>query len=250
MSNFDQLPLRKCRYGWMLHDNSDYIGKCFDLYGEYSESEVAAMRNFVRSGDVVLDIGANIGDLTLPLAQMVGPTGKVYAFESHPDVFNILCANLALNKISHVQPINAFVKKSDDALMQDQFIRKGMETKSIRIDDLGLERCRLIKVDVDGNELDVLQSGQATIDKFRPILYLENDIRDKSKSLLEYLMMLNYDVYWHIAPIFSENNFLNNPVNHWAPNGIVSLMVLAIPKEQGFNIAGLAKIKSPDEWVM
>jgi 2-polyprenyl-3-methyl-5-hydroxy-6-metoxy-1,4-benzoquinol methylase len=56
----------------MLFDGH-YIGKCFDLYGEYSESEVNIMRGLVRSGDTVIDVGANIGDLTLPLAQMVGP---------------------------------------------------------------------------------------------------------------------------------------------------------------------------------
>ncbi len=41
----------------MLHDESAYIGKCFDLYGEYSECEVDAMRHFIRPGDVVLDVG-------------------------------------------------------------------------------------------------------------------------------------------------------------------------------------------------
>lgn len=250
MTQFDNLPLKKCRYGWMLHDNSAFIGMCFDLYGEYSECEVAAMRGFVRDADVVLDIGANIGDLTLPLAQMVGPRGRVIAVESHPDVFNILCANLAINRVSHVQPINAFVKKSEAVIVQEQFVRKGTTTPSIHIDDLDLDRCRLIKVDVDGNEKDVLQSGAETIKKFRPVLYVENDIPDKSKGLLEYMMALNYTLYWHIAPIFSPNNFLNNPVNHWGPNGVVSLMVLAVPSEWSMKIEGLAQVKNADEWVL
>ena len=50
--------------GWMLF-SGPYIGKCFELYGEYSESEVVMMRNFVREGNTVIDVGANIGDLTL-----------------------------------------------------------------------------------------------------------------------------------------------------------------------------------------
>src|SRR6185369_4454414 len=52
-----------------------YIGKCFDLYGQYSESEVAMMRAFLREGSTVIDVGANIGDLTLPLARIVGESG-------------------------------------------------------------------------------------------------------------------------------------------------------------------------------
>src|SRR5882724_879314 len=61
--------LQRCRHGWMLFDGP-YIGKCFELYGEYSEAEVDLMRCFVRPGDRVIDVGANIGDLTLPLARL------------------------------------------------------------------------------------------------------------------------------------------------------------------------------------
>jgi len=246
---FGSLTLKPCRYGWMLFDGP-HIGKCFELYGEYSESEVAAMRSFVRAGDIVLDVGANIGDLTLPLSQMVGTNGLVYAIESHADVFNVLCANLALNQISNVRPINAFVKKSESATVGEPYVRKDWDHKTVRIDDLNLKNCRLIKIDVDGNELDVLHSGAETIAKFRPILYLENDVRSKSKELLTYMMGLDYALYWHIAPIFSPDNFFNNPVNHWEPNGVVSLMVLGVPKEQNLKIEGLAQIQNADEWVL
>src|SRR5437867_5990708 len=90
-----------------------FIGKCFDLYGQYSESEVAMMRSFLREGSTVIDVGANIGDLTIPLAKIVGKSGRVYAIESHPENFNVLCANLALNGIINTKPINAFVATSD-----------------------------------------------------------------------------------------------------------------------------------------
>jgi tRNA G37 N-methylase Trm5 len=249
MMQFGDLKLQKCRYGWMLF-SGPFIGKCFELYGEYSESEVSAMRGLVRPGDVVLDVGANIGDLTVPLSQMVEAEGRVYAFESQGDVFNILCANLALNQIANVQPINAFVKKSGDAVMQEQFIKKGFATNEITIDALGLDACRLIKVDVDGNELDVLRSAEQTIKKFRPVLYLENDIREKSKELLAYLFAQNYALYWHLAPVFLPDNFLKNPVNHWAPDNVISLMVLAVPKEWGMNIVGLKAVENAEEWVV
>jgi hypothetical protein len=48
---FGPLTLKRCRYGWMLF-SGPFIGKCFDLYGEYSESELEVMRTFVREGDV------------------------------------------------------------------------------------------------------------------------------------------------------------------------------------------------------
>jgi hypothetical protein len=107
---FGNRLLRRCRYGWMLFDGP-FIGKCFELYGEYSEAEVALMRQFVRPGDTVIDVGANIGDLTLPLAQMVGAGGRVYAVESHADTYNVLCANLALNEVRNVRALNVFIAK-------------------------------------------------------------------------------------------------------------------------------------------
>jgi FkbM family methyltransferase len=244
---FGPLTLKQCRYGWMLF-SGPFIGKCLELYGEYSELEVQTMRGLVRSGDVVLDIGANIGSFTLPLAQMTGNGGRVYAIESHADVFNILCANLALNQIGNVKPLNAFVRKSAAALVQEQFVRPGWDIQSIAIDDLKLEKCRLIKIDVDGNELDVLQSGENTLRALRPILYLENDIREKSKELLAYLFAQNYALYWHCTPLFLPDNFLKNPVNHWAPDTLISQMVLAVPKELGMTIVGLKQIASTDEW--
>src|SRR4051794_2822301 len=105
---FAGLKLQKCRHGWMLCAGPT-IGKCLELYGEYSEGEVATMRRYVRPGDTVIDVGANIGSLTLPMAGLVGPQGRVVAVESHPATFNLLCAHLALNGIEHVRPFNAFV---------------------------------------------------------------------------------------------------------------------------------------------
>src|SRR6202011_3442622 len=75
---FGNLTLKQCKYGWMLF-SGPYIGKCFELYGQYSESELSVMRAFLGEGSTVIDVGANIGDLTIPLAKMVGTSGRVYA---------------------------------------------------------------------------------------------------------------------------------------------------------------------------
>ena len=61
----------------------------------------------IEPGDVVVDVGADIGALTVPLARAVGPAGRVLAFEPQPTVFQNLCANLALNDLLHVQAFNA-----------------------------------------------------------------------------------------------------------------------------------------------
>jgi FkbM family methyltransferase len=251
---FGRLTLKCCKYGWMLF-SGPFIGKCFDLYGQYSEAVVALIRAFLREGSTVVDVGANIGDLTVPLSRIVGDSGRVYALESHPDNFNILCANLALNAIRNTKPINVFVATSQNtdtsskAWGEFAYVSRTWATQFLALDALDLAACDLIKVDVDGKELDVLQSGEMQIERHRPILYFENDVREASPELLSYAKdKLGYDLYWHPAPIFDEENFFGNPVNHWAPRVVVSLMVLGVPAERKQAISGLKPIRDKNDW--
>jgi len=198
---FGDLMLRQCKYGWMLFCGP-VIGKCFELYGQYSESEVEMMCSVLRPGRTVIDIGANIGDLTIPLAGIVGESGRVYAIESNPFVFNALCANLALNGIVNTKPVNASVATSADVDTGSTvwgptaYVGSTWAPHFLAIDALDVAACDLIKVDVDGKELDVLTSAEMTIKRFGPILYFENDVREASAALLEFAMKtLRYRLY-------------------------------------------------------
>ena len=250
---FGGLKLKYCKYGWMLF-SGPYIGKCFDLYGQYSEAEVALMRAFVRDGGTVIDVGANIGDLTIPLSKMVGDGGRVYAIESHPENFNVLCANLALNSIRNTKPINAFIATSDrvdtgGAWGKYAYVSEMWEPQFIPLDGLDLAACDLIKIDVDGKELDVLESGAMQIERYRPVLYFENDARERSPALLSFVIdKLGYDLFWHPAPIFDENNFFGNPTNHWAPQNVMSLMMLGTPAEKKLKVEGLLPVIDRNVW--
>lgn len=254
MTQFGKLTLKRCRHGWMLF-SGPHIGKCFELYGEYAEGELAMMKAFIEPGATVIDVGANIGDLTVPLAGMVGDAGRVYAFESHAENFNVLCANLALNDIRNTLPIRAFVADregvdtSSPVWGKFAFVSERWPAQYMTIDSLDLERCDLIKVDVDGRELEVLRSGEMRIESFRPVLYFENDVRERSGELFDYVMrVLGYDLYFHPAPIFSPDNYFGNPVNHWGDKSIVSLMMLGVPAERKMADVALRKVTSPDDW--
>jgi hypothetical protein len=59
---------------------------------------------------------------------------------------------------------------------------------------------------------------------------------------------LDYDLYWHPAPIFEENNFFGNPVNHWAPRNIASLMILGVPAERKQAIPELRRVNDNTDW--
>lgn len=252
VAQIGDLHFSQCRHGWMLH-SGPYIGRCFQMYGEYSESEVEVFRTYLKSGQVALDVGANIGDLTVPMAKIVGSEGRVFAFESHPKVFNVLCANLALNDLAHVRPINAFVASSADVDTGSTGWGKYAYTGEIwpasfvSIDALHLPRLDFVKVDVDGSELDVLASGVATLRQYKPVIYFENDHQDRSAALIRFVQELGYRVFFHLAPIRRPENYYGNPENPWAPDDFRSLMMLAIP--DGSPIPPeLREVRSADDW--
>jgi len=253
LMQFGKNQIKRVKYGWMLF-HGPYIGKCFELYGQYSEAEVRVIRSFVRPGDTAIDIGANIGDLTLPMSLYAGETGRVYAIESHSDQYHVLCANLALNEIKNTKAINAFVADSAEVDTSGPwgkfgYVSEAWQPPFLSVDALNLERCAFIKIDVDGKELEVLRSARETITRTRPVIYFENDEREKSPALLDHLMTQNYTLYWHPAPIFEPNNFYANPINHWAPREVRSLMILAIPNEKSTGVTtNLKKVSHRDEW--
>jgi hypothetical protein len=160
-----------------------------------------------------------------------------------------------MNAIRNVKPINAFVATGEQGDTGGgiwgklAYVSPTWATQFIALDALDLPKCDLIKIDVDGKELDVLQSAETQVERHRPVIYFENDVREASEKLLSFAIdTLGYDLYWHPAPIFDESNFFGNPENHWAPRSIVSLMVLAVPKEWQVEVAGLARVKSAGEW--
>lgn len=243
--------VKQCRHGWMMYSGAHHwpVPTCLDLYGEYSEAEIELMNCLVFEGQTVLDVGANIGDLTVPLARMVGNQGKVYAFEANPQPYNVLCANLALNDLEQVRPINAFVGRADEA-PNPNFTGGRWPAAQVAIDDFGLEACALIKIDVDGGEKSVIESAHQTIARLRPALYFENDVRPLSEALLSHVMALDYNLYWHVAPVFRENNYFDNPHPFWPERGMMSsIMVLGLPKEWRLELPlPLPPIQDPRAW--
>src|SRR6266436_7021968 len=92
----DCVTVQRGDINWCL-DLEEGIDFSIYLLGAFERSTVATLRALVKAGDVVLDIGANIGAHTLGLAKNVGAAGKVYAFEPADFAFQKLLRNLALN---------------------------------------------------------------------------------------------------------------------------------------------------------
>ncbi|MGB9153438.1 MAG: FkbM family methyltransferase [Alphaproteobacteria bacterium] len=255
--------LKDCRYGKMLFLHSDeYVGRSLDLYGEFSEGEAQIFQKLVRTNDVVVEVGANIGTHTVLLAQLVGPSGLVLAFEPQRVIFHILCANLALNDIFNVHTYLAGVGRQAGSLkvpMLDYAAAGNFggiplmgadivgEVVGITpLDDLKLPSLRLLKIDVEGMEIDVLAGARQLIARHRPFLYVENDRPDNSEALITMIEELGYDLWWHLTPLFNPQNYANNANNVF--EGTVSINLLCVPKEIPANIEGLRKVSGPTDW--
>ncbi|HLQ76162.1 MAG TPA: FkbM family methyltransferase, partial [Terriglobia bacterium] len=103
----DYTVLKHCKHGYFLFNRNDqYIGRALDLYGEWCEHEITTLAQLVRPGDIVIDIGANIGTHTIALANMVTSSGAVIAVEAQRLIFNYLVANVAINNFVHVLCVN------------------------------------------------------------------------------------------------------------------------------------------------
>ena len=70
------IAIKNCRHGLFMYSRNDaFVGRGLDLYGEWCDFEIQAIRPHVKPGDTVIDVGANIGTHTVAFANMAGPTG-------------------------------------------------------------------------------------------------------------------------------------------------------------------------------
>jgi FkbM family methyltransferase len=249
--------LKRCRHGLMLYLKRDqYVGRSLDLYGEFSELESELLLRYAPADGVVVDAGANIGAHTLALARAVGPRGVVVAAEPQRVVFQMLCANLALNEIRNVHAIHCALGAAAgrttipnlDFTRENNFggiaagAERGEYVRVLSVDGLALPRLDLVKIDVEGWEAEVIRGAAAAIARHRPVLYVEADRRDKAPALVEQMLGLGYALYLHLPPLFNPGNFFANPEN--AFGAVVSANLLAIPRDRPRPAEGLREIRS------
>jgi FkbM family methyltransferase len=152
-----------------------------------------------EAGEIVLDIGANIGAHTLPLAQLVVPKGgKVYAFEPTQYAFGKLNRNLAINQLvgKGVEAVQAMLLAEDGVAAKQEIYsswplentpdlhtehRGQLKTTSgaqafsldYFVNDRDIQRIDFIKLDVDGHEPDVLEGSWSSLERFHPTILME-----------------------------------------------------------------------------
>jgi hypothetical protein len=114
----------------------------------------------------------------------------------------------------------------------------------VRLDDLVPDAAvGLIKIDVEGYELQVLEGSSNILKRSRPLLYVENDRVSQSPQLIQWLFDHGYELWWHIPPLFNTANFRGIEENVYS--NIRSFNMLCVPGPNNLVIEGLARIVDP-----
>jgi FkbM family methyltransferase len=135
--------------------------------------DLALFKDYCRPGDTVIDVGANIGEVSIVCSQRVGATGHVFAFEPHPRIYQFLLGNLLFNRCSNVSCHNVALGEREATMMFSNDKRDDMNhidvSGSIPVVVTTLDRAlpssavAFLKVDVEGDELGVLRGAARTI---------------------------------------------------------------------------------------
>ena len=169
------------------------------------EPDLHLLLAVLRPGDWVIDIGANIGHYTIPLAQATGPSGRVIAVEPLPASFRRLVANVASAQLQNVTLINIAASSSSsiqgievptftDGKRNPYCAHLAMGDASAAVDRvlcLPLDMLkfpqpiRAIKVDAEGHEGEILDGMQELILKDLPLLVLEESPSHRHAILAE-----------------------------------------------------------------
>jgi len=201
LSSSEQKPfadrcLYKTKYGDRFYLNSyGCIDNNIKKFSVWEPASTNIVHSIVKQGDVVLDIGANIGYFTVIMSKIVGEAGKVLAFEPTKHFGEVLQKTIEVNALKNVRLYNyGLSDKSSETKIsigdssatihwldnQGGGGVRGVESITLKkLDDiansLNIEKLDFIKIDVDGHEPAFLEGAWNTIDKYKPIILMEID---------------------------------------------------------------------------
>jgi len=154
-----------------------------------------SLYSLIRPGDVVLDVGTNVGETLLNFARLVGPNGRVYGFEPDERNFKNVPRNTGLNYFKNVRVFNLGVsdRKETLKLFRVDPHNRGMnrilsETEAAEFDDFttievntldnviaenALEKIDVMKIDIEGYEMHALRGAERLLSTQKPKLFIE-----------------------------------------------------------------------------
>ncbi len=218
-------------------DFGNFIDWSTYYFGAYAENELQFFADVLKNKPdaVVLDIGGNIGHHSLYLSTI---SGVVHAFEPYEKVLTSFRNKAAINKVKnlHIHPYGmgdsdellTFYTPGDCNAGTGSFVGNDNTGEKINLQvrnadkvvgEINLDRVDLIKIDVEGFELNVLRGLKETLNKFKPVLFFEWSLNERdSCSDLAHVLPAGYEVYrFSYRPVravfFQESGYQLTAVN-------------------------------------
>jgi|GEM_PF-1145814 len=181
-------------------------------YSGTERAQQAVFKKLIRKGDRVMDIGANWGLHTLYFSKLVGPEGCVISVEPLPQVYDEMRWHIQANHCANVKPIRIAMGNFDgtEQFVQGMTFQTGSlstvyhsNTSKKRIQvtlrsldslvkELNIKSLRLVKIDVEGAESEVLNGAKKTIEFLKPYLMIELHTPQQDVQVAQFLINLNY----------------------------------------------------------
>ena len=175
--------------------------------GSYEYDKRRVFERIVTPGSVVFDVGAHVGYYTLLAAVLVGPSGKVVAFEPVPDNLRFLKEHLRLNHIANVTVIEGAVSdhsgemffaeggnRSEGHIAAQGKLRVKVFSLDNLVSDDALPLPAYIKIDVEGAEVMVLTGARNLIERARPTIFLATHTRVLHQQCCDVLRSMGYEL--------------------------------------------------------
>lgn len=198
----------------------------------FDKEIVDCAANFIKPGSVVLDLGANYGQMSVLFSKMVTEKGKVYSFDADDFIFEILKKNLNANNCKNVEPFFGAVHNIEGEVLvfpEQDFVRfgaygsygidytatkKGREVPTLTIDGLNIQReISFMKIDIQGGDLFAMQGAIETIKRNQmPILFefeylFQDDMHLVFQDYVDFVSQINYK----FARVINAQNYLILP---------------------------------------
>jgi FkbM family methyltransferase len=251
------MKLKKARvfgkYRFFYLENDRYIGQRIALE-KYEPYETQLILRQARVGDVVVDVGANIGYYTVLLADKVGKNGKVYAFEPDKTNFEILGKNIKENNLKNVVVINAAVgskegklklRKSKENFGDHKLYGNDREFETVKIINLdkyfGNEKIDLLKIDTQGWEPEVIEGAKELIRKNKPVMFLEYSpasykiAKLNGRKMVDFLRKIYKKIWWIDEWLYIYKNLSQGKIDKICASNKTGYADLWMKKEVGFG---------------
>lgn len=194
---------------WIGKDRIDPHTRSIWRDGTWEEHTTELVKNQIGKGEKVVDVGACMGYFTVLFADLVGPKGKVTAFEPEPTNYELLEKNtdfftntetekIIVSESEGREKLYLSEKGGQHSIFKDDFTRNGtIKVEKVSLDSYFSNQIDFLKIDVEGAEPEVLKGYKKGLKKYKPDILFEINYRweNENEKLFEFLKSLGYSFY-------------------------------------------------------